>query len=176
MLSVDLKTIHNWVHAGHLYGRRTKGRHLRFARPTVVRFVRRFGFPIPPSLSEHLVSLIYVSGRVPRFGSRAWEHVPNLNGAALRVGGDAVEIAVVDLDSCGVDAVNRWVSAVRGFELTADVALVGVSDKPLRRRGFLATGGDLAMPAAGLAAVQKVAEWLVGGTERLPRGVEIQDD
>jgi hypothetical protein len=176
MLHVDLKTIHNWVDAGHLTGRRTEGRHLRFARPVVTQFMRRFGYPIPPSLSRFPASVLYVSKKAPRLGSRAWQHVSTLNAAALRLGGDTFEIAVIELDGFGVDAVKEWVSAVRGFHLSLDVALVGVSDKPLRRKGFLTMGGDVAAGGAALGVVDKVATWLVGGSETPPRGIELAED
>ena len=53
ILHVDLKTVHNWVAAGHLFGRRTAGRHLRFARASVVRFARQYGYPIPTGLGAY---------------------------------------------------------------------------------------------------------------------------
>jgi hypothetical protein len=176
MLHVDLKTIHNWVDAGHLVGRRTQGRHLRFARPVVAHFMRRFGYPIPPAMARFPAAVLFVSTKTPRLGSRGWIHVQDLYAASLRLGGDAFEVAAVELDGFGVDAVRDWVTAVRSFELSADVALVGMSDKPLRRRGYLAVGGDVAVPGAGPAAVDKIATWLVGASESLPRNIELPED
>lgn len=44
---VDVKTIHNWAGRGQLDHFRTPGRHLRFQRPDVLDFLRRYGYPVP---------------------------------------------------------------------------------------------------------------------------------
>jgi CheY-like chemotaxis protein len=47
---VDLKTIHNWADRGQILHFRTPGRHLRFRRPHVLDFLRKYGYPIPEEL------------------------------------------------------------------------------------------------------------------------------
>ena len=47
---VDLKTIHNWADRGQISHFRTPGRHLRFRRPHVLDFLRKYGYPIPEEL------------------------------------------------------------------------------------------------------------------------------
>lgn len=47
---VDLKTIHNWADRGQIPHFRTPGRHLRFRRPHVLDFLRKYGYPIPTEL------------------------------------------------------------------------------------------------------------------------------
>jgi excisionase family DNA binding protein len=47
---VDLKTIHNWADRGQISHFRTPGRHLRFRRPHVLDFLRKYGYPIPDEL------------------------------------------------------------------------------------------------------------------------------
>jgi excisionase family DNA binding protein len=47
---VDLKTIHNWADRGQIPHFRTPGRHLRFRRPHVLDFLRKYGYPIPQEL------------------------------------------------------------------------------------------------------------------------------
>lgn len=47
---VDLKTIHNWADRGQIPHFRTPGRHLRFRRPHVLDFLRKYGYPIPDEL------------------------------------------------------------------------------------------------------------------------------
>jgi excisionase family DNA binding protein len=47
---VDLKTIHNWADRGQISHFRTPGRHLRFRRPHVLDFLRKYGYPIPQEL------------------------------------------------------------------------------------------------------------------------------
>lgn len=48
---VDLKTIHNWADRGRISHFRTPGRHLRFRRPHVLDFLRKYGYPIPEELA-----------------------------------------------------------------------------------------------------------------------------
>jgi hypothetical protein len=47
---VDLKTIHAWVEKGPIPCIQSPGRHRRFAVVEVVAFLRRWGFPVPPTL------------------------------------------------------------------------------------------------------------------------------
>lgn len=47
---VDLKTVHHWADRGKVPHFRTDGRHLRFRRNDVVRFLRAHGYPLPDQL------------------------------------------------------------------------------------------------------------------------------
>jgi excisionase family DNA binding protein len=47
---VDLKTVHHWADRGKVRHFRTDGRHLRFRRNDVVRFLRAHGYPLPDAL------------------------------------------------------------------------------------------------------------------------------
>jgi excisionase family DNA binding protein len=47
---VDLKTVHHWADRGKVPHFRTEGRHLRFRRNDVVRFLRAHGYPLPDAL------------------------------------------------------------------------------------------------------------------------------
>jgi excisionase family DNA binding protein len=47
---VDLKTVHHWAERGKIAHFRTEGRHLRFHRNDVVRFLRTHRFPLPEAL------------------------------------------------------------------------------------------------------------------------------
>ncbi len=47
---VDLKTVHHWVERGKVPHFRTEGRHLRFRRNDVVRFLRAHEYPLPDAL------------------------------------------------------------------------------------------------------------------------------
>jgi excisionase family DNA binding protein len=49
---VDLKTIHHWAGAGKISHHRTEGRHLRFRRNDVVRFLRAHGYPLHDALTS----------------------------------------------------------------------------------------------------------------------------
>jgi excisionase family DNA binding protein len=47
---VDLKTVHHWADRGKVPHFRTEGRHHRFRRNDVVRFLRAHGYPLPDAL------------------------------------------------------------------------------------------------------------------------------
>ena len=47
---VDLKTVHHWAERGKVPHFRTDGRHLRFRRNDVVRFLRAHNYPMPDAL------------------------------------------------------------------------------------------------------------------------------
>lgn len=49
---VDLKTVHHWADRGKIAHHRTEGRHLRFRRNDVVRFLRAHGYPLPASITR----------------------------------------------------------------------------------------------------------------------------
>jgi excisionase family DNA binding protein len=49
---VDLKTIHHWADGGKIPHHRTEGRHLRFRRNHLVRFLRAHGYPLPDELAS----------------------------------------------------------------------------------------------------------------------------
>jgi excisionase family DNA binding protein len=57
---VDLKTIHNWVHAGQIDSFRTPGRHLRFQPEGVVRFLEEYGYPVPSELQKYLRRVVMI--------------------------------------------------------------------------------------------------------------------
>lgn len=47
---VDLKTVHHWAERGKIPHFRTEGRHLRFRRNDLVRFLRAHGYPLAQGL------------------------------------------------------------------------------------------------------------------------------
>lgn len=49
---VDLKTVHHWAERGRVPHFRTAGRHLRFRRNDVVRFLRGHGYPLPEAVTS----------------------------------------------------------------------------------------------------------------------------
>ena len=71
---VDLKTIHNWCERGDegeppsLEHFRTPGGHLRFEHGAVLRFLSRWGYPIPDVLLLDRPHVIYVEPDAARHG------------------------------------------------------------------------------------------------------------
>ncbi|AKV00013.1 hypothetical protein AKJ09_06676 [Labilithrix luteola] len=65
---VDLKTVHHWADRGKVVHHRTDGRHLRFRRNDVVRFLRVHGYPLPPDVvsARCLVALTLPAVTDPR--------------------------------------------------------------------------------------------------------------
>lgn len=171
MLHVDLKTIHNWVKQGHVLARRTAGRHMRFHRSEVVRFLRRFGYPIPAALGESPPRVLVHKPR--KVGSRA---VPGavhtvregLFATVLELAWGDYEVLVLDLDAFDVAATRDLVAAIRARAETRCLSMVGVSDNAARRRRFVAEGGDAALPPGNGKAVGQTARWLTGSAEGPP--------
>lgn len=69
MCDVDLKTIHNWCarsadtdEPAELESFRTQGGHLRFRHAAVLRFLRRWGYPIPDALLADRPHVLLVEG------------------------------------------------------------------------------------------------------------------
>lgn len=49
---VDLKTVHHWAERGRIPHHRTEGRHLRFRRNDLLRFLRAHGYPLPEAITS----------------------------------------------------------------------------------------------------------------------------
>lgn len=166
LLCVDLKTIHNWVRHGHLRGPRTKGRHLRFHRTEVVRFMRRFGYVVPESLGVAVPRVLLVGLPVvssPCRMLREYVHVEahdSLFDAALVVAAGDYEVLVLDLDLFGVGHVVDLVTALRRRPVTQGVAIVAVSRVAEHRAQFVQAGGDIAI--ASPADLGVTVRWVTG--------------
>lgn len=166
MLGVDLKTIHNWVRHGHLRGRRTKGRHLRFHRTEVVRFMRRFGFAVPEALGAAVPRVLLVG--LPGVSSagrplREYVHVESYDGlfdAALVVAAGDYEVLALDLDLFGVGHVVDLVTALRRRPVTQGVAIIAVSKVAECRAQFVNGGGDIAI--ASPVDLGVTVRWVTG--------------
>jgi excisionase family DNA binding protein len=68
---VDLKTIHNWADRGQIPHFRTPGRHLRFRRPHVLDFLRKYGYPIPDELDAGRPRVVLLTNGVADDGEVA---------------------------------------------------------------------------------------------------------
>lgn len=64
---VDLKTVHHWAERGKVAHHRTEGRHLRFRRNDIVRFLRAHAYPLPDALTraKPIVALGPIEGILP---------------------------------------------------------------------------------------------------------------
>ncbi len=183
MLHVDLKTIHNWVIQGHLTGRRTKGRHLRFGRTEVVRFMRRYGYTIPETVGAAPPRVVVARATG---GNQAWFRslkrgnevvaCDGLFACALKIASGEHEILIIDLDEQESKRVKELVAAMREWSLTSTMVVVGIGSKPAGRRSFLAAGGDVALPATRAADVRQVVRWVTGVSDSCPDAVEARSE
>jgi len=96
---VDLKTIHHWAEAGKIRHHRTEGRHLRFRRNDVLRFLRAHGYPLHDALTAARPRVFYaapgedmVKRLAQRFDARAF---PNAITALARLVSDAPDAFVL---------------------------------------------------------------------------------
>jgi excisionase family DNA binding protein len=182
LLRVDLKTIHNWVNRGHLVGRRTSGRHLRFDRIQVVRFMRGYGYPIPDALRALPLRVVVDSPR-----GAAWPLVrllrrgsvltlcSGLFDVALTLARGEHEVLVVDLDSRDCGLVGELISALRAQPETASLWLIGLSKSRALRERFLALGGDAALSAGQERDVRWLARWAIGAEAERPARAELRN-
>ena len=109
---VDLKTVHHWADRGKVPHTRTEGRHLRFRRNDVVRFLRAHGYPLPdtlvrarPTVAVALGPLMLDGGGlslddlVKRLGSRfSVRRHTNGVAAVAHLVAEAPDVLVVSLD------------------------------------------------------------------------------
>lgn len=179
MLHVDLKTIHNWVTQGHIQGSRTKGRHLRFERNRVVRFMREYGYPLPTHLGT-AAPRVLVEGSLKgswltslRKAARVVD-AQGLFACSLLLSAEPCEVAVVGLDQ-QLSHVLDFCRAVSAWGPTSGVALLGVGAKPQARQAFLAAGGNATLALAKSSDVKGLVQYLVGANPTCPSAAEFAD-
>lgn len=176
LLGVDLKTVHNWVKHSHLHGRRTKGRHLRFNRTEVVRFMRRFGYPVPRAIGGEAPRVVVAGIRVHngkanhgRNGKpngqallkrlRA-QNFESLFDAVLTVGSGEYDVLAIELERYPIGMVVEVVEALRRRPSTRGVAVLGITRRAHLRRVFVSRGGDLAIES--VKDLRTAVRWLTG--------------
>jgi hypothetical protein len=177
MLHVDLKTIHNWVRGGHVLARRTEGRHMRFQRAEVVRFLRRFGYPIPSALRAAAPRVLVHKAR-PRASVKGAPRTvrEGLFATILEVARGDYEVLVLDLDAFDRKWESALVAAIRSCPETRCIYVVGMSSNVSRRRSFVRDSGDAAIARGNGHAVGRTAKWLTGSVDEQPKGVLARAD
>lgn len=173
LLQVDLKTIHNWVHHGHIAGRRTEGRHLRFHRTEVVRFFRTYEYPVPAVIGAVKARVVadMASGSGVLNVLRKGTHLTvsdSLYASALELASGDQEVFVVDLDRRSPSDVGALLASLRKRAETAYVVAVGLGSKPATQKKFLAQGGTAALPSSSSSELRDLIRWFVGTTDKLP--------
>jgi hypothetical protein len=177
LLHVDLKTIHNWVNTEYIIGRRTQGRHLRFDRTEVVRFMRAYGYPVPDAVVARPLRMLMPSSLKARGLGRAAEVTTYeaLFSATLEAACGDIEVCLVDLDSADQALWTAFVVALREFEATESLLVIGVSRSGSKRDEFLAAGGDAALPTKQLSDLKQVVRYYVGATDAPPASLTLAE-
>ncbi|MBS2020078.1 MAG: helix-turn-helix domain-containing protein [Deltaproteobacteria bacterium] len=160
---VDLKTVHHWAERGKIAHHRTEGRHLRFRRNDVVKFLRGHGYPLPASITRArpiaALALAAAPERSPltldelakRLASRfSTRRFPSAVAALAHLVAEEPDVLVLD----GSDAtlsVRHAVVALKSDPATSWIALAVVGgDEPLAE-AMREAGADVALAAADAA-------------------------
>jgi excisionase family DNA binding protein len=130
---VDLKTVHHWADRGKIPHYRTEGRHLRFRRNDLVRFLRGHGYPIPDDLAD-AKPLVALALPIPdeaakKLASRFVVHRhDNAIAAIARLVSDAPDALVFAWDDpCFTGAAAAI--ALKADDATRFVALVAIAEE-----------------------------------------------
>ena len=131
---VDLKTVHHWADRGKVAHFRTEGRHLRFRRNDVVRFLRAHGYPLPDQLVRARPTI------------------------ALALPGATLERAPLSLDELAKRLGSRF--TVRRHACAAHALSHLVAEAP---DAVVLAGGDPTLGAGAIAALKDdpATSWIV---------------
>jgi excisionase family DNA binding protein len=148
---VDLKTVHHWADKGKVAFFRTEGRHLRFRRNDIVRFLRAHGYPLPDSLSHAKPSVsLSVAGSddlAKKLSSRftLQRHATALAAIAhlLVDQPDALIVAIDDPSFAGARSIN----ALKSSPETAWIVVCAIGSDEVSTASAKAAGADLAFTA-----------------------------
>ena len=166
---VDLKTIHNWADRGQISHFRTPGRHLRFRRPHVLDFLRKYGYPIPEELSAERprVALlghdIYSKERVLSSLRTMFEVIdyPDALAGLLQIGEhppDAVVLGARVGELSGAEIIE----ALKQGRNTQHVRAVLFAAGEVDRQAALEAGASAHVSASDLTGLRDTLEALMG--------------
>lgn len=160
---VDLKTVHHWAERGKIAHHRTEGRHLRFRRNDVVKFLRAHGYPLPASITRArpIAALALISAPegspltldelAKRLGSRfSTRRFASPFLALANLVAEEPDVLVLDGGDVTL-SVRHVVSALKSEPATSWIALAVVGgDEPLAD-AMREAGADVALAAADAA-------------------------
>jgi excisionase family DNA binding protein len=166
---VDLKTIHNWADRGQIPHFRTPGRHLRFRRPHVLDFLRKYGYPIPEELEAErprvalLVNGMGASGELVAALESEFEIVQYENPvtALLQIGEHPPDAVVLAADLGSLSGAEI-IEALKDEENTRHVRAVLLEGSDHDRNAALAAGASAHVRAKDLRGLRDTLEALMG--------------
>jgi excisionase family DNA binding protein len=166
---VDLKTIHNWADRGRIPHFRTPGRHLRFRRPHVLDFLRKYGYPIPEELESGrprvalLVDGLQPHGHLAAVLQTAFELVQYSDPlAALLQMGQRPPDAVVLAARLGHLSGVEIIAALKQSAGTRHVRAVLLAGNDADRQAALRAGASAHVGATDLAGLRDTLTALMG--------------
>jgi CheY-like chemotaxis protein len=166
---VDLKTIHNWADRDQIPHFRTPGRHLRFRRPHVLDFLRKYGYPIPDELDAErprialLVDGTEAKDRVLSSLRTAFEVVdyPDPLAGLIQIGEqppDAVVLAAKIGQISGADIIEALKQGPNTQHVRAVLLTSGEED----RQAALKAGASAHVSPSDLKGLRDTLEALMG--------------
>jgi len=166
---VDLKTIHNWADRGQISHFRTPGRHLRFRRPHVLDFLRKYGYPIPDELeAERPRVALFVDGlrekdEVLTSLQTTFEVVdyPDPLTGLLRIGDqppDAIVLGAKVGDLSGAEIIE----ALKRGDNTCHVRAILLAGNEADKQAALEAGASAHVSPSDLTGLRDTLEALMG--------------
>ena len=145
---VDLKTVHHWADRGRVPHFRTEGRHLRFRRNDVVRFLRSHGYPLPDVVTSVRPRVFCAIANdelgkklASRFTVRRFDHGVQAVAHLLEAEPDALVLSLADPTVGGIAAFV----ALKSDPATAWIALAVIAEAHVLMAAKDA-GADVAVP------------------------------
>lgn len=166
---VDLKTIHNWAERGQIPHFRTPGRHLRFRRPHILDFLRKYGYPIPHELeAERPRVAVLLNGaggreRVAAALESSFDVVEYENPviALLQIGEQPPD-AIVLAATLGPISGAEIIDALKEDENTQHVRAVLFGGSDTERGAALEAGASAQVEASDMKGLKDTLEALMG--------------
>lgn len=166
---VDLKTIHNWADRGQISHFRTPGRHLRFRRPHVLDFLRKYGYPIPEELEAErprvavLVDTVRSKNAVVDALSSAFEVVdyPDAVDGLLRIGEQPPDAVVLGA-KIGQLSGAEIIVALKRSDSTQHIRAVLFSGGDSDKQDALEAGASAHVSASDVRGLRDTLEALMG--------------
>jgi excisionase family DNA binding protein len=166
---VDLKTIHNWADRGQIPHFRTPGRHLRFRRPHVLDFLRKYGYPIPEELDAGRPRIALLTnglgqrGEVARALQSSFDVVEYENAVAalLHIGEQPPDALVLAAD-LGPLRGAEIIQALMKDENTRHVRAVLIAGNEADREAALDAGASAQVRASDVEGLRDTLEALMG--------------
>ena len=166
---VDLKTIHNWAERGQIDHFRTPGRHLRFRRPDVLDFLRRYGYPVPTELAVHKPRVVLIQ-RDDLHRRRTRDHLADVfdvkgfssvTDALLFIGATRPDTVVLDA-VCEPIGNHNIIESLRKNEATKKVRVILFTDDETQKDAALQSGASAFVAASNLDGLHDTLVALLG--------------